>query len=133
MASLEWNCEEAVRILLVAVAALSGLTFRHYDTDAASALDIVILKAEKGAERLDGIGGSDVTVEVIYASGTKTAADLDTIAAALESGLYSSTGNIAALPFDFLCLEQTGTSLKRDDGKKVHKRTLSFPFIAKLT
>lgn len=129
--SLEWNCEEAVRLLLEADERLEDLEFRHFDNDSAGALDVVVLKGEKGAERLDGVKGADVIVKAEYATATKTPTELDEISAALGTAVYAAAGDVSDLPFEFLSIEPE-TSMAREDGKKVRKRTVSFPMIAKL-
>lgn len=134
--SIEWTCEEAFGLLYKADPVFTPANIRHYDAETAAMLDTVVLQGVKGAQRLDGVGGNDISVRVIYVSATKTEEELDAIArgltdAIMEQDASSAAGILADLPLSFFCIEPESTT-DRSPNKKSKQRVVTFPVIAKL-
>lgn len=134
--SVEWVCEEAFRLLLAADEVFELANIRHYDNDTKALLDTVVLQGVKGADRLDGVGGNDISVRIIYASASKTEEQLDAIARGIadvitEQDASEAGATLSNLPLHFFCIEPD-SSTDRTPNRKSRQRIITFPVIAKL-
>lgn len=129
--SLEWNCEELIMAKMMADPRFSDQIFRHHEDDRAAEIDVFIFKATKGENQLEGAKGYAVRVAVTFASGTLSPDASDQLANAVSEAVYSPDPFVSNLPdLVFAHLEPDGDT-QRMDTKKLRKRVVTFPLIAK--
>lgn len=138
MASLEYNCEALLMLLLAPEQAtghaLSGITFRHHEATGSAALDTVVFKAEAGEHQLEGLQCREVKVSLTYGSQSATPEQADAIAAAMVESIYENGDWPDLSSFDdleFASIEP-GSDTRREDADKIRKRIVTIPMLAKI-
>lgn len=134
------NIETAVEDYGLELAAthpsLKGIPMRHKDEKKKSLKTVITFSAKKGADRLDGPGGSDVTLTVEYRSDTGTPERNSMIADAIDecfSGRYIPRATTTAQKrFYWLGIEDQNKTSDRPDSRWMRKFSYEIPFIARM-
>lgn len=135
--SIEWNCEDLILKKLQAEASFAGQDIRHWDGSAKAIIEAIIIRAEKGEKQLEGNHCWEVKVSVLFASGKLTADQADAVAMTIGQTIYkvdsvfNATIHTILPDLDFLSIEPE-TATMREDTKKLRKRTMVVPMLAKL-
>lgn len=138
--SVEQACETHLMGLLAPAQAsgapLEGIEFRHHDDDVPAILDCIVFKGKfednilEGTKLSDGRTNRKGEVKLTFASGTKTPAQSDVIAAAMENYIYNQTLWPQNLVFPGEGYIEPESTSEREDGAKVRKRIFTVPMLA---
>ncbi len=132
--SIEWNCAEFIRLKLLTSSAFVGQDIRHWDKKSTVAVaEAVVLRADKGEHQLEGVQGWHVVVTVLFASLTLSDNEADKVANVIGETIYREDPTFSpTLPLVYFLSVESDSSTTRTDTRKLRKRVMTVPMIAKL-
>lgn len=115
---------------------LKGIPMRHKDEQKKSLKTVITFSAKKGADRLDGPGGCDVTLTIEYRSDNGTPQRNSLIADAIDECFSSRyiprAATTSQARFSWLGIEDQNKNSDRPDTKNMRRFSYEIPFIAKV-
>jgi|SoiMethySBSTD1v2_1073268.scaffolds.fasta_scaffold133403_5 hypothetical protein len=130
--SLAWNVEDCILQLLAGEPGLSGIKRRHHDDKQPAAVETIVAEAVIGQRMLDGVRANAVEVRVSFGTARFPAAMADQVATLIQDSVHNPRIQPKVPELEFLSIESEGSGITSEDGKKVRKRKVVIPVLAKL-
>ncbi len=118
--------------LLAGEPGLAGIPRRHHDDKQPAAEETIVAQAVIGQRMLDGVRANQVEVRVSFGTAKFPAAMADQVATLIQDSIHNPRVQPKVPELEFLSIESEGSSITTEDGKKLRKRKVVVPVLAKL-